>query len=174
MTVSRSTRVFLSVGFFFLGLFNLFAFFYFRHAVASRIDDSVDLALSSLQSRFDVLQHNLQSNILVSVTNFVGSFPSFSSSSDVVPVASTTVISPVVDTCSYDFYERDGVQVARIGSQDFSRGSPYPRGGVIFRVYEDCIILEGGYRVQNASRIASNRFLDKTPTEISRYDRNAN
>lgn len=135
-------------------LFNIVSYFHFRYASSRKVDIAIEqLTLTSVKIYDDVLLK--VDDYLASVSSNVSSRVSASFSSS--PLTSEekskdTPILPVVDSIEYDYYVKDGRHMARIGNQDFSDGSPFPRGGVISRVYGDCIILEGGYRVtrQNA------------------------
>ncbi|MBQ4385442.1 MAG: hypothetical protein II823_05925 [Kiritimatiellae bacterium] len=139
-------------------LFNIITFFHFYFSSSKKVDAALEsLTLSSVKLYDDVIAR--VDDYLHSVTTNL----SFSSSAAVASEASSSFsrnkedspILPVVDTLDYDFYVKDGRHIARIGRQDFSSGSPFPRGGVISRVYDDCIILEGGYRVARQNRLAS-------------------
>lgn len=153
-------------------LFNIVSYFHFRFASSRKVDVAIEqLTLASVKIYDDVLLK--VDDYLASVSSNVSSRVSASSSSS--PLTSEekskdTPILPVVDSIEYDYYVRDGRHMARIGNQDFSDGSPFPRGGVISRVYGDCIILEGGYRVtrQNA-RVSpsSSRSAASRPSVVS-------
>ena len=144
-------------------LFNIVSYFHFRFASARKVDKAIEqLTLSSVKLYDDVLLKVddylsvVSSNVFSSVSSSFFSSSSSSSSSSLDDKLKNSPILPVVDSIEYDYYVKDGRHMARIGNQDFSDGSPFPRGGVISRVYGDCIILEGGYRVtrQNA-RVSS-------------------
>lgn len=149
-------------------LFNIVSYFHFRYASSRKVDIAIEqLTLASVKIYDDVLLKvddylaGVSSNVSSRVS---ASFSSPSSSSSDQKTNDTPIL-PVVDSIEYDYYIKDGRHMARIGRQDFSDGSPFPRGGVISRVYDDCILLEGGYRVarQNA-RVGgiSSRSVDST------------
>lgn len=139
-------------------LFNIVSYFHFRFASSRKVDVAIEqLTLASVKIYDDVLLK--VDDYLASVSSNVSSRVSASFSSSPLTSdekAKDTPILPVVDSIEYDYFVSDGRHMARIGNQYFSDGSPFPRGGVISRVYGDCIILEGGYRVtrQNA-RVSS-------------------
>lgn len=142
-------------------LFNIISFVHFYFSSSKKVDSALEsLTLSSVKLYDDVIAR--VDDYLHSVTtNLAFSSSSSSTSTSTSDVSSSSKnkedspILPVVDTLDYDYYVKDGRHIARIGRQDFSSGSPFPRGGVISRVYDDCIILEGGYRVARQNRLAS-------------------
>ena len=133
-------------------LFNIISFVHFYFSSSKKVDSALEsLTLSSVKLYDDVIAR--VDDYLFSLTtnlSFSSSFTSdFNSSSS--KRKEDTPILPLVDSIEYDYFVKDGRHMARIGRQDFSSGSPFPRGGVISRVYDDCIILEGGYRVARQS-----------------------
>lgn len=139
-------------------LFNIITFVHFYFSSSKKVDSALEsLTLSSVKLYDDVIAR--VDDYLQSVTtNLSFSSSSSSAASDVSSSSKKkddSPILPVVDSIEYDFFVKDGRHMARIGRQDFSSGSPFPRGGVISRVYDDCIILEGGYRVARQNRLAS-------------------
>ena len=141
-----------------LGVFiNLLTYFHFFFSSRKKIDSALQgLTLSSVRLYDDALA-KVDDYLRAATTNF--SFSSSSPSSSFGSSSSGKVdspIIPVVDTIDYDYFVSNGRHIARIGRQDFSDGSPFPRGGVISRVYDDCIILDGGYRVaRGTGRVGS-------------------
>lgn len=134
-------------------IFNVVSYFHFRYASSRKVDMAIEqLTLSSVKIYDDVLLKVddylavVSSNVSSRVS---ASFSPSPSSSD--EKEKDTPILPVVDSIDYDYYIKDGRHMARIGNQDFSDGSPFPRGGVISRVYGDCIILDGKYRVSRSN-----------------------
>lgn len=153
-------------------LFNIVSYFHFRFASSRKVDVAIEqLTLASVKIYDDVLLK--VDDYLSSVSSNVSSRVSASFSSSPLiseDKAKDTPILPVVDSIEYDYYVKDGRHMARIGNQDFSDGSPFPRGGVISRVYGDCIILEGGYRVtRQNSRVSpsSSRSVASRPSVAS-------
>ena len=155
-------------------LFNVISFFHLYFSSSKKVDDALQsLTVSSIKlyddtlSKVDDYLHGLSTN-----TAFVSRLPS----SEIPSISGNTTkedspILPVVDSIDYDYFVSDGRHIARIGRQDFSDGSPFPRGGVISRVYDDCILLEGGYRVarQNA-RVGASPVRSFDSSSASSFD----
>lgn len=136
-------------------LFNIISFVHFYFSSSRKVDEALrSLTVSSIKIYDDTLSKvdDYLSALSTNVAFYSRSPSSDSLSASVDFNKSDSPILPVVDSIDYDYFVSDGRHIARIGRQDFSDGSPFPRGGVISRVYDDCILLEGGYRVarQNA------------------------
>lgn len=157
-------------------LFNIISFFHFRFSTVRRVNDSVKaIEVSSLRLYDDVLKrvddymHTVSTNFNFSSSSAVIASEQISANKDDTPLL------PLVDSIDYDYFVHNGRHIARIGRQDFSDGSPYPRGGVISRVYDDCLILDGKYRVARSSRSsgsfsANSRVSSSPPSIPSNFD----
>ena len=129
--------------------------------------DQFKLVEQRLDTKYNLFSSTVRTNVTDAVVEFYTNVIAMVSArpADVKGVVGQSVpgspILPLVDNISYSYGLADDSSIATIGTQHYKVGQVFPRGGLITSISSDCIILDGRYRVGNASSPRSYKSVNK-------------